>query len=151
MIFGACLWVSVTYLIPPDQIEIERAKLDKTETFVGGLQIPCERDGAKIFLRSEDVSFLRADGHYTQVYTEKERLFCAWPVTEAKKRLLPIGFLQTHRSYLVNPAHVSRFERRKDKGRCIFGGADLPWVPVSRSNLKVVQNALASQPSAVRA
>ena len=153
VIFGACLWVSVTYLIPPEASAEDPGTPDDGETaqVVGGLQIPCERDGRKIFVRSEDVSFVRADGHYTQVYADNERLFCAWPVTEALDRLLPIGFLQTHRSYLVNPAHVSRFERTKDKGRCIFGEDGLPPVPVSRSKLKVTQDALASQVGAIRA
>ena len=118
---------------------------------VAELQIPCEQDGGKVFIRLEDVSFVRADGHYTQVYTETDRIFCAWPITEASKRLLPLGFLQTHRSYLVNPKRVARFERTKDKGRCFFEAAELPPAPVSRSKLKVIQDALASQVSTVRA
>ncbi|MEL6585508.1 MAG: MHYT domain-containing protein [Pseudomonadota bacterium] len=142
VIFGACLWVSVTYLVPPDRTRVPAPEVPPV--VISGLQIPCERDGGKVFLRSQDVSFVRADGHYTQIYTEGERLFCAWPVTEASKRLLPLGFLQTHRSYLVNPSRVSRFERTKDKGRCIFEGADLPPAPVSRSKLKAIQDALAA-------
>ena len=153
VIFGACLWVSVTYLEPaaPVAVPVQPEASPVVPRSAGGLQIPCERDGNKVFVRSDDVAFVRADGHYTQVYTDKERLFCAWPVTEAVNRLLPIGYLQTHRSYLVNPSRVSRFERSKDKGRCIFAGADLPPAPVSRSKLKVIQDALATQLSAVRA
>lgn len=152
VIFGACLWVSVTYLIPSDVVEnASQSPVTRSAEAVAGLQIPCERDGNKVFIRSDDVLFVRADGHYTQIYTDDERLFCVWPVTEASKRLLPTGFLQTHRSYLVNPARVSRFERTKDKGRCIFDGADLPPAPVSRSKLKAIQDALAAQASAVRA
>lgn len=150
VIFGACLWVSVTYLVAPsDKVTgtppapVPQAKPD--------LHVPCESDGRKIFVPSRDVLFVRADGHYTQVYTENERLFCAWPITAASKRLLPAGFLQTHRSYLVNPGRVSRFERDKDKGRCLFEGIDLPPAPVSRSKLKVIQAALASQAGATRA
>ncbi|WP_299554891.1 MHYT domain-containing protein [uncultured Tateyamaria sp.] len=154
VIFGACLWVSVTYLVPTDAKDESKATrppvLQKAPAAVG-LQIPCERDGSKVFVRSADVLFVRADGHYTQIYTEEERLFCVWPVTEASARLRPVGFLQTHRSYLVNPSRVARFERTKDKGRCIFDGADLPPAPVSRSKLKVIQDALASQVGAVRA
>ncbi|QBF32686.1 MHYT domain-containing protein [Thalassococcus sp. S3] len=142
VMFGACLWVSVTYLPAPEE------KTSKSEAGPAGskplLQIPCERDGGKVFISAEDVLFVRADGHYTQVYTEKDRLFCVWPVTEAAKRLLPAGFLQTHRSYLVNPVRVTRFERTKDKGRCLFDGDDLPPAPVSRSKLKAIQDALAS-------
>lgn len=151
VIFGACLWVSVTYLVPPRSDAgpgLATGEAAPTPRHAV-LQIPCECDGGKVFIRVEDVSFVRADGHYTQVYTETERLFCAWPVTEASKRLLPQGFLQTHRSYLVNPQRVARFERTKDKGRCIFESAELPPAPVSRSKLKAIQDALASQSGAV--
>lgn len=152
VIFGACLWVSVTYLVPhqPASDHVTDADTAATLHRASSLQIPCERDGSKVFVRSEDVSFVRADGHYTQVYTDTERLFCAWPVTEAVNRLLPIGYLQTHRSYLVNPARVSRFERTKDKGRCIFAEGNLPPAPVSRSKLKLIQDALAAQVGAIR-
>ena len=152
VIFGACLWVSVTYLVVAPgktatsaQINLQTASLKAPD-----LQIPCERDGRKVFVRSQDVQFVRADGHYTQVYTANERLFCAWPVTEASKRLLPAGFLQTHRSYLVNPHRVARFERTKDAGRCLFEGDGLPPAPVSRTKLKVIGEALASVRGAVR-
>ncbi|MEP2919190.1 MAG: MHYT domain-containing protein [Sulfitobacter sp.] len=153
MIFGACLWVSVTYLVAPatsrpaQELEVQSTQAQP----VTGLQIPCERDGAKVFVRSDDVFFLRADGHYTQVFTAEGQLFCAWPVTEASKRLLPAGFLQTHRSYLVNPHHIARFERTKDKGQCIFEGRDIPAAPVSRAKLKPIQDALAAQVGAIRA
>ena len=71
VIFGACLWVSVTYLVAPRDTKLTPAnestppEADK----MAGLQVPCERDGAKVFVRSSDVLFVRADGHYTQVYT----------------------------------------------------------------------------------
>lgn len=153
VIFGACLWVSVTYLVAPRDTELTPANEStppEADKMVG-LQVPCERDGAKVFVRSSDVLFVRADGHYTQVYTQHERLFCAWPITQASNRLLPVGFLQTHRSYLVNPSRITRFERTKDKGRCIFDGADMPPAPVSRSKLKTIQDALAAQAGAIRA
>lgn len=153
IIFGACLWVSATYLVAPanSQLESEDEPTTAEVAPIVGLQVPCERDGAKVFIRSSDVLFIRADGHYTQVFTAQEQLICAWPVTEASKRLLPVGFLQTHRSYLVNPNHIARFERTKDKGQCIFEGNGIPAAPVSRSKLKLIQDALAAQVGAIRA
>ncbi|MEP2028659.1 MAG: MHYT domain-containing protein [Paracoccaceae bacterium] len=150
VIFGACLWVSVTYLVTPDTRTSDRTVAPAPQT-TAELRIPCEKDGSKVFVRSRDVLFVRADGHYTQVYTATERLFCVWPITEASRRLVPTGFLQTHRSYLVNPARVARFERTKDKGRCLFETADMPPAPVSRSKLKAIQDALAPQVSTIRA
>lgn len=153
VIFGACLWVSVTYLVPlsggDDNLVIRAAAMAADPAMIQ--KIPCEQDGNKVFIAPSEVLFLRADGHYTQVYTKDERLFCVWPVTEAARRLKPAGFLQTHRSYLVNPQRVARFERTKDKGRCLFDGADLPPAPVSRSKLRAIQDALAPKAGAVRA
>ena len=151
VMFGACLWVGVTYLprpLPEGQQSGQRIAPDPDPL---PLKVPCEREGAKIFVAAKDVVFVRADAHYTQVYTEEDRFFCVWSVTEATKRLVPLGFLQTHRSYLVNPEHVVRFERTKDSGKCVFEGSETPPVPVSRSRLKAIQDALASQRSAVRA
>ncbi len=152
VIFGACLWVSVTYLVADTDKSTTSAQsnLQTAPLKTRVLHIPCERDGGKVSVLSRDVLFVRADGHYTQVYTADERLFCAWPVAEASKRLLPAGFLQTHRSYLVNPHHVARFERTKDAGRCLFESEGLPPVPVSRAKLKVIGEALASTRGVVR-
>jgi len=148
VLFGTFLWVSVTYLVatPPNVTAPPTTPLP-----VSDLQIPCERDGAKLYIAPDDIVFVRADGHYTQVYTDHDRLFCVWPITQATKRLIPAGFLQTHRSYLVNPSKVNRFERTKDKGRCIFASDDLPPAPVSRSKLKLIQDALGLHLGAVGA
>lgn len=151
VMFGACLWVGVTYLPRPMENVAPPRKKDVPEAEARLLQVPCERDGGKVFVSAKDVVFVRADAHYTQVYTHHERLFCVWSVTEATKRLVPLGFLQTHRSYLVNPGHVVRFERTKDSGKCVFGGPETPPAPVSRSKLKAIQDALASQVGAIRA
>ena len=87
VIFGACLWVSVTYLVAPElgivaTTATDEADITATDAAVAadtigiaGVQIPCERDGGKVFVRAADVSFVRADGHYTQIYTDDERLF----------------------------------------------------------------------------
>ncbi|MEL6685021.1 MAG: MHYT domain-containing protein [Pseudomonadota bacterium] len=140
VIFGACLWVSVTYLIAPTTSP--STATDESADQPATLRIPCEREGGRVFVPHADVMMLRADGRYTQIYTKDDKLFCVWPITEATKRLLPLGFLQTHRSYVVNPSRVKRFERTKDKGRCFFDEADLPPAPVARSKLKETQDAL---------
>lgn len=136
VIFGAFLWVGITYLTPPHS---EVGESSGSPTAGVQTRVPCSKDGGKVFIRPSDVAFVRADGHYTQVYTDDERLFCAWPMTEAAKRLTAEGLLQVHRSYLVNPEKVASFQRRKDSGVCTFESTACPQVPVSRSKLKSVQ------------
>ena len=151
VIFGAFLWVGATYLDPAEDKPGDGEIPTTAPETAPRLSIPCESDGNRVFVRAEDVAFVRADGHYTQVYTDSDRYFCVWPITEASKRLVSIGFLKSHRSYLINPDKVVRFERGKDKGRCMFQAEGLPPAPVSRSNVKMVQALLAGQNGAVHA
>ena len=147
------LWVSATFLSPhvlkPKQIDDEKVLGEGTK--VVPQHIPCERDGLKVFITLRDVLAIRADGHYSQVYTEKEKYFCVWPITEVNRRLESFGFIKVHRSYIVNPARVDRFERLKDKGYCVFGTPLAPRVPVSRSKLKAAQAAIISTPGVIGA
>ena len=123
----------------------EALNLDHSEPVSGtpkDLRIPCEKDGGTLFIDPSEVAIVRAEGHYTHVYTSQAQYFCVWSITTADKRLLDKGFIKTHRSYLLNPVHVTSFERSKDNGLCKFASPDLPNVPVSRSKLKAVREAL---------
>ena len=147
------LWVSATFLSPhvlkPKQIDDEKVLGEGTKVLPQ--HIPCERDGLKVFITLRDVLAIRADGHYSQVYTEKEKYFCVWPITEVNRRLESFGFIKVHRSYIVNTARVDRFERLKDKGYCVFGTPLAPRIPVSRSKLKAAQAAIISTPGVIGA
>ncbi|MBS0125249.1 MHYT domain-containing protein [Thetidibacter halocola] len=105
--------------------------------------IPYEADGRTRFLAPEEIAAIRAEGHYTLLYTDGGRHFCPWSITQAAARV-PAGlFVQTHRSYLVNVDHVTSFERRKDNGICFFENTQgLGKVPVSRSRLSEVRERL---------
>lgn len=104
--------------------------------------IPYEQGGRTFFVDADAVAAIRAEGHYTHLYTDTDKLFCIWTISEAEKRLAPAPFIKTHRSYLINPAFVTGFERFKDNGVCHFEVASLSKVPVSRSRLRVVREAL---------
>ncbi|MEP3265554.1 MAG: MHYT domain-containing protein [Hyphomicrobiales bacterium] len=106
-------------------------------------QVPFEKNGKTFFIAYSDIAAIRAEGHYTIVYSKDEKLFCPWSLSEAEKRLPDTSFIKTHRSYLVNPDHVSGFERKKDNGICFFQTiASLEKVPVSRTRLPVIRKAL---------
>lgn len=105
-------------------------------------QIPYEQGGRTFFVDVDAVAVIRAEGHYTHLYTETDKLFCVWSITEAEKRLTPGPFIRTHRSFLINPSFVTGFERLKDNGVCHFKVASLEKVPVSRSRLRAVRDVL---------
>jgi NO-binding membrane sensor protein with MHYT domain len=107
------------------------------------VQIPYERNNQTHFIKIEDIAAIRAEGHYTILYSVDEKHFCPWNISEMKKRLTGEGFLQTHRSYLVNPRHISSFERTKDNGYLLFSKfKSFEKVPVSRSKLNEIRKEL---------
>lgn len=106
----------------------------------GGMRIPFEANARTHFIEASALAAIRAEGHYTILYAADEKLFCPWSITEAEERLPEGLFLRTHRSYLVNPDHVTSFERKKDNGVCYFEATpSLQKVPVSRSRLQQVR------------
>ena len=140
LICGAFLLSSVTFIeqMTPDEATPE----DPPDTGLGA-GVPYEKDGRTQFALRDSIAAIRAEGHYTLLYIGDEKLFCPWSITDAQSRLEPLGFVRTHRSYLINPAHVSGFERLKDTGVCFFDGAPaLGKVPVSRSRLGQVREVL---------
>jgi NO-binding membrane sensor protein with MHYT domain len=106
-------------------------------------QVPYEREGRTLFAEPAGISAFRAEGHYTILYRGTDKALCPWSISEAERRLSGTEFLRVHRSYLVNPAHVTGYERRKDGGVIFLGGAPgLGAVPVSRARLAEVRDLL---------
>jgi len=142
LICGAFLLSGVSFLEraavmaePPESVP------EPVEAATAG--VPYQRDGHTQFVGRNQIAAIRAEGHYTLLYVGSEKLFCPWSISEADSRLAASGYVRTHRSYLVNPAHVSGFERLKDTGVVYFETVDsLSKVPVSRSRLAPVREAL---------
>ena len=105
-------------------------------------RLPYERDGRTHLVAFDTVYALRAEGHYTTAYLDAGPMFCPWSVTVAEARL-PAGFLRVHRSWLVNLALVTAYERAKDHGYCVMAGAPgLERIPVARARIPAVLEAL---------
>lgn len=100
------------------------------------VRIPYEKNKKLWYVDSDDVGAIRADGRYTQPYTRNGVFFCPWSITEAENTLQDKSFYRSHRSYLINTALMSAFEKRKDSGVCLFNDIDqLSKVPVSRTRV----------------
>jgi NO-binding membrane sensor protein with MHYT domain len=142
-ISGAFLLTGITFLEDPEhQPEVMQGPNAAPNT-QDTAPVPYERDGRTQFAERASIAAVRAEGHYTVLYVNGEKLFCPWSISEATSRLGSKQFILAHRSYLINPAHVTEFRRTKDTAVCLFDGIDsLPKVPVSRSRLGDVRTAL---------
>ena len=105
-------------------------------------RLPYEVNHATRFIAVEEVYAVRADGHYTKLYKDQGEVLCPWPISRVETALHAGAFIRTHRSYLVNLRHVRGFERVGDKAFCLIGEDNDARVPVSRSRLQDVRQAL---------
>ena len=154
VICGAFLLLGVTF-IPTPTNAIQAAEPEITAQVMSGptmaqepnrhhsTSVPYQKDGQIHFIRPAEIAALRAEGHYCILYAGSEKLFSPWSISDAETRLAQENFIRCHRSYLINPKHISSFERKKDNGICQFAGSPaLGPVPVSRSRMGEVRGAL---------
>jgi diguanylate cyclase len=105
-------------------------------------RLPYERDGMTHFVSPDQIAAIKAEGHYTTLWLDQGAVFCPWSITEAAARV-PDTFMRVHRSWLVNLAHVSAYERARDHGYCLFAKpAGLTRVPVARTRIAPLRDAL---------
>jgi len=101
------------------------------------------------FVEVENVVFVCAEGHYTQIGFENEpgafqQQLCDRPISKLSRELRDLGFLQVHRSYLANAKYISGYARKGDGGELIFGLPDAPRIPVSRARYREVRSQIES-------
>ncbi|PCJ87875.1 MAG: carbon monoxide dehydrogenase [Hyphomicrobiales bacterium] len=125
-----------------DTLETTKENTEATANIPVNL-IPYQKNGQTQFVPLSEVAAVRAEGHYSILYVGAQKLFCQWTISTAEERLPEENFIRCHRSYLINPNHVSGFERKKDNGICLFdNNPGLGPVPVSRSRMNEVRQVL---------
>ncbi len=62
--------------------------------------------GKSVYMMSEDIIYLNANGEYVDYNTLSKKYTCFKRLKVAEAELNPFGFLRTHRSYIINPIFV---------------------------------------------
>jgi DNA-binding LytR/AlgR family response regulator len=99
------------------------------------LKIPVSMHGRIALLDIEDVTSLRAEGHYTQVSSAGVRYFCNMSLSQLESRLPPEQFQRVHRSYIINIAHAIAVVREDEQFVIVMAGNVEGKIPVSRGHL----------------
>ncbi len=105
-------------------------------------RIPVDRNGSTKLLAPENIYAIHADSHYTKVFDGKEVYFCSLSISQLEAQLDPRTFLRVHRSHIVNVAYASEIRRVRDQGMIELASSTAHSVPVSRSRLPKLREAL---------
>lgn len=130
---------AVDYLLKPIQKEAVERSLSKIEdTPQANLQvlqenlnsfklqkIALQTGEGLIFLKLEDIIYLKADGSYTHFFlTNHEKITVSKRLLEYEK-LLDIGsFMRIHRSHIINLEHIKKITR-EDGGGVVMSDGEL--------------------------
>ena len=131
---------ALRYLTKPVQEEklreVIRYVMDKSKS---KRQLMIKEDGEEILLNVQDIIYFEAQNQYIMIYTTSGKHLVRYNIGDFEDQLRGDGFFRTHRGYLVSLAKVKRLVKTDvlldtPEGEVL--------VPVSRSNLKTVKEAL---------
>jgi hypothetical protein len=112
------------------------------------IKLPVLLQNRVMLLSIDDVVWLQSVAHYTTVHTLEQQYFCNLSLADLEDRLDLNKFLRTHRSYFINLHHAQTIERENDSYIVVMAGSRAPRVPVSRSRVQALKDALGlSRPS----
>jgi hypothetical protein len=100
------------------------------------LKLPVFRKDKVVLLDLDEVVHFKADGHYTGVFTERERYLCNLSLSDLETRLDETKFVRIHRSHMINLQFAFAFEKVDDQCSIVMMGDDEVHIPVSRSNVQ---------------
>ena len=131
---------ALRYLTKPVQEdklrEVLRYVMDKSTK---KKQLMIKEDGEEILINVADILYFEAQNQYIMIYTTTDKYLVRYNIGDFEEQLKGDGFFRTHRGYLVSLAKVKRLV----KSDVLIDTPDGEiTVPISRSNLKAVKEAL---------
>jgi two-component system response regulator LytT len=100
-------------------------------------KISIETEDRVIFLDPDEITWVESDGRKTIVKTCKTSYTTKMTLQSLEERLIPYGFIRTHRSYLVNLDYISELTPWfNGTYNLTLGDPKKSVIPVSRTYLK---------------
>ena len=109
--------------------------------------LPIEKNGNRFHIAASEVISVHANAHYTYVFNGRDDLFCSLSITDIFERLPKPAFYRTHRSYIVNLAHVARVKKSGDAAVAELDTPVRRTVPISRARVADLRQELAAHQS----
>ncbi|MEB8432641.1 PAS domain-containing transcriptional regulator [Cocleimonas sp. KMM 6892] len=90
----------------------------------------------------DQVVYLKADGHYTDVSSIDNSYLCNLSLADLEGRLDTDCFIRIHRSYIVNIRYAKAFKKVNDQCMILLDDNDETEIPVSRGNVQMIKELL---------
>ena len=108
------------------------------------VRLALESEGRVMFLKTEEIDWIEADGNYLRFHARKQKYFLRGRISELEKKLAPERFFRIHRSTIVNLDNVKEFQPLF-KGEGVVVMKDGSRLAASRSCSQRLRELLATQ------
>ena len=105
-------------------------------------KLPVYKDKQVLLIDLEAVSAIKAEGHYSTLYTEEENYLCNLSLSDLEDRINSEHFLRVHRSYIVNLQYAKAFEKVDEHCFLVLDFQDGMRIPISRSKVATIKEYL---------
>ena len=105
-------------------------------------KLPVYKNKQVLLIDLEDVSAIKAEGHYSTLYTDNENYLCNLSLSDLEDRIQSEHFLRVHRSYIVNLQYAKAFEKIDEHCYLILDFKDDMRIPISRSKVATIKEYL---------
>lgn len=133
---------ALRYLTKPIQEdklrEVLRFVMDKSSS---KRQLLIKVEGEETLINVSDIIYLEAQNQYVMIYTVSGEFLVRYNIGDFEEQLKNDGFFRVHRGYLISLARVKKMVKGDVLLDCSGGEVS---VPVSRSNIKPLKEALYS-------
>jgi hypothetical protein len=100
------------------------------------LKLPVYKNQQILLIDLADIVCIRAEGHYTTLYTEDDTFLCNFSVSDLESKIRLPHFVRVHRSHMVNMQFATAFEKIDDQCWIVLQhGDDGLRLPISRGNV----------------
>ncbi len=129
-----------------DVTEQTEAKMNPNSGMVELRKFPVFYKDSFLFLDASSIYFIRSDGNYCKIFTEKRSYYLHLTLKNILKRYAGLHLFRVHKCFIANLQYVQKI-KRIEKGQSIlfFNNESIPPIPVARRRIKALKKALAVQ------
>ncbi len=105
-------------------------------------KLPIYKNNQVLLIDLETVSAIQADGHYSTLYSEKEKYLCNLSLSDLEGRLMSKYFHRVHRSFIVNLRYAKIFEKVDENFFLTVEHCEDIKIPISKVKVNTIKQAL---------
>jgi len=124
----------------PQKLEPQKKQLGNERRQL--LKLPVYKNNQVLLVDLESISAIQADGHYSTLYSEKEKYLCNLSLSDLEGRIGSKYFHRVHRSFIVNLRYAKVFEKVDETFYLIVEHCEGIKIPISKVKVNAIKQAL---------